>query len=58
MAQEVRGVVSLGVNEPVRVETIVAPDPGPGEAVVKTQACGVCHTDYHGRLPRHSPKPG
>lgn len=23
------------------------PDPGPGEAVVKIQACGVCHTDQH-----------
>ncbi|WP_460309058.1 S-(hydroxymethyl)mycothiol dehydrogenase, partial [Actinocorallia aurea] len=22
-------------------------DPGPGEAVVKIQACGVCHTDLH-----------
>ncbi len=25
------------------------PDPGPGEAVVKVQACGVCHTDLHYR---------
>ena len=25
------------------------PDPGPGEAVVQIQACGVCHTDLHYR---------
>ena len=25
------------------------PDPGPGEAVVAIQACGVCHTDLHYR---------
>jgi S-(hydroxymethyl)mycothiol dehydrogenase len=25
------------------------PDPGPGEAVVRVQACGVCHTDLHYR---------
>ena len=25
------------------------PDPGPGEALVKVQACGVCHTDLHYR---------
>jgi S-(hydroxymethyl)mycothiol dehydrogenase len=25
------------------------PDPGPGEAVVTIQACGVCHTDLHYR---------
>ncbi|WP_329122493.1 S-(hydroxymethyl)mycothiol dehydrogenase [Streptomyces sp. NBC_01353] len=47
MAQQVQGVVAPGRNEPVRVETIVIPDPGPGEAVVKIQACGVCHTDLH-----------
>jgi S-(hydroxymethyl)mycothiol dehydrogenase len=49
MAQEVRGVVAPGKGEPVRTETIVVPDPGPGEAVVRVQACGVCHTDLHYR---------
>jgi S-(hydroxymethyl)mycothiol dehydrogenase len=33
----------------VTVETIVVPDPDPGEALVKVQACGVCHTDLHYR---------
>ncbi|MEU9102023.1 S-(hydroxymethyl)mycothiol dehydrogenase [Streptomyces sp. NPDC048361] len=47
MAQQVQGVIAPGRNQPVRVETIVVPDPGPGEAVVKIQACGVCHTDLH-----------
>ncbi|MBO0873252.1 MAG: S-(hydroxymethyl)mycothiol dehydrogenase, partial [Pseudonocardia sp.] len=49
MAQEVRGVVAHAKGEPVSVETIVVPDPGPGEAVVVVQACGVCHTDLHYR---------
>ncbi|MGW0994766.1 S-(hydroxymethyl)mycothiol dehydrogenase [Streptomyces sp. NPDC002523] len=49
MAQQVQGVVAHGKGEPVRVDTIVIPDPGPGEAVVKIQACGVCHTDLHYR---------
>ncbi|GGO47610.1 oxidoreductase [Streptomyces daqingensis] len=47
MAQQVRGVVAPGKNEPVRVETVTVPDPGPGDAVVQVQACGVCHTDLH-----------
>ncbi|MGW4056253.1 S-(hydroxymethyl)mycothiol dehydrogenase [Streptomyces sp. NPDC004779] len=47
MPQHVQGVIAPGRNEPVRVETIVIPDPGPGEAVVRIQACGVCHTDLH-----------
>ncbi|GGT78746.1 S-(hydroxymethyl)mycothiol dehydrogenase [Actinomadura citrea] len=49
MAQRVRGVVAPGKGQPVRIETIVVPDPGPGEAVVQVQACGVCHTDLHYR---------
>jgi S-(hydroxymethyl)mycothiol dehydrogenase len=49
MASEVRGVVAMAKGEPVSVVTIVVPDPGPGEAVVRVQACGVCHTDLHYR---------
>jgi len=49
MASEVRGVVARAKGEPVSVETIVVPDPGAGEALVRVQACGVCHTDLHYR---------
>jgi S-(hydroxymethyl)mycothiol dehydrogenase len=49
MASEVRAVVAMAVGLPVSVVTIVVPDPGPGEAVVRVQACGVCHTDLHYR---------
>jgi S-(hydroxymethyl)mycothiol dehydrogenase len=49
MASEVRGVISRAKGEPVTLETILVPDPGPGEAVVTVQACGVCHTDLHYR---------
>src|ERR687890_315505 len=49
MAYEVRGVVARSKGAPVGVETILVPDPGPGEAVVDVAACGVCHTDLHYR---------
>jgi S-(hydroxymethyl)mycothiol dehydrogenase len=49
MAHEVRAVVARAKGAPVSVETIVVPDPGPGEALVKVEACGVCHTDLHYR---------
>jgi len=49
MAQQVNAVVAGAKGAPVSVETIVVPDPGPGEAVVRVQACGVCHTDLHYR---------
>src|SRR3954465_1178646 len=47
--QQVRGVVAMGKGEPVSMRTVNVPDPGPGEAVVAVQACGVCHTDLHYR---------
>ncbi|WP_028850805.1 S-(hydroxymethyl)mycothiol dehydrogenase [Thermocrispum municipale] len=49
MSQQVRGIVARRKGEPVTMETVVVPDPGPGEAVVRIQACGVCHTDLHYR---------
>jgi S-(hydroxymethyl)mycothiol dehydrogenase len=49
MGHEVRGVVATAKGAPVTLEEIVVPDPGPGEAVVAIQACGVCHTDLHYR---------
>jgi S-(hydroxymethyl)mycothiol dehydrogenase len=49
MPYEVQGVVARGKGKPVTLETIHVPDPGPGDAVVNVQACGVCHTDLHYR---------
>ncbi len=49
MTQRVRGVIAHGAGAPVSLETVLIPDPGPGEAVVDIAACGVCHTDLHYR---------
>ncbi len=49
MSQVVRGVVARTRGEPVTVEPVVVPTPGPGEVVVEVRACGVCHTDLHYR---------
>lgn len=45
--QQVQGVISRAKDAPVELVTINVPDPAPGEAVVRIQACGVCHTDLH-----------
>ena len=42
-------MVAHGKGEKVTIETINVPDPGPGEALVQVQTCGVCHTDVHYR---------
>ncbi len=49
MTSRVRGVIARSKGEPVEVTTVLVPDPGPGEALVAVQACGVCHTDLHYR---------
>ncbi|MBL3686427.1 S-(hydroxymethyl)mycothiol dehydrogenase [Leucobacter zeae] len=47
MAYRVQGVVVREKFAPATIETIIVPEPGPGEVVVDVLTCGVCHTDYH-----------
>jgi S-(hydroxymethyl)mycothiol dehydrogenase len=49
MSQIAQGVIARAKGQPVEVVDVIVPDPGPGEAVVQIQACGVCHTDLHYR---------
>ncbi|MGH8901713.1 MAG: S-(hydroxymethyl)mycothiol dehydrogenase [Egibacteraceae bacterium] len=44
-----QAVIAHAKGERVTLEAINVPDPGPGEALVRVQACGVCHTDLHYR---------
>jgi S-(hydroxymethyl)mycothiol dehydrogenase len=47
MGSQVKAVIARAKDAPVEIVTINVPDPGPGEALVAVQACGVCHTDLH-----------
>ncbi|WP_225726682.1 MULTISPECIES: S-(hydroxymethyl)mycothiol dehydrogenase [unclassified Nocardia] len=49
MAQVVHGVIARSKQAPVEVTRIEIPEPGPREAVVRIQACGVCETDLNYR---------
>ena len=49
MAHQVNGVVAASRGESVQLVPILVPDPGPGEALIRVKACGVCHTDLHYR---------
>ena len=49
MTVKVQGVVATRKGAPVELATVLVPGPGPGEALVRVQACGVCHTDLHYR---------
>ncbi len=47
MTTTATGVIARSKGAPVETVEILIPDPGPGEAVVAIEACGVCHTDLH-----------
>jgi S-(hydroxymethyl)mycothiol dehydrogenase len=47
--EKVKAVVAVEPKGPVEIREVLVPSPGPGEARVRVQACGVCHTDLHYR---------
>jgi S-(hydroxymethyl)mycothiol dehydrogenase len=49
VSHTVRAVVARRAKDPVETVSIEVPDPGAAEALVRVQACGVCHTDLHYR---------
>ncbi len=47
--ETMKAAVLARQGEPLEIRTIPVPQPGPGELLVKLEACGVCHTDLHVR---------
>ncbi|WP_293770600.1 S-(hydroxymethyl)mycothiol dehydrogenase [uncultured Corynebacterium sp.] len=45
MTETVKGVIARTKGAEVETVTIVIPDPGAHDVIVRVQACGVCHTD-------------
>ncbi|XP_019432397.1 PREDICTED: alcohol dehydrogenase 1-like [Lupinus angustifolius] len=53
-----RGAVFWEPNKPLTIEEFRMPRPKAGEVLIKTKACGVCHSDLHvmkGEIPFSSP---
>jgi propanol-preferring alcohol dehydrogenase len=49
-----RAMVLYEQQQPLRLEEVAEPEPGPGQVLLRVQACGVCRTDLHivdGELP-------
>jgi len=42
-----RAAVLHAVGEPLKIEQVPTPEPGPGEVLVKIAGAGVCHSDLH-----------
>jgi propanol-preferring alcohol dehydrogenase len=47
MAKTMRAEVVEAFGKPLMAREVKIPSAGPGQIVVKTEACGVCHTDLH-----------
>lgn len=47
MAQKMQTATVTAFGKPLELREWDIPTPGPGQIVVKTEACGVCHTDLH-----------
>jgi alcohol dehydrogenase, propanol-preferring len=42
-----RAMVLHRPGEPLRLEELPVPEPGPGQVLLRVRACGVCRTDLH-----------
>ncbi|RAP58185.1 alcohol dehydrogenase AdhP [Oleiagrimonas sp. MCCC 1A03011] len=47
MQKTMKAAVVRAFGEPLVIEEVEVPRPGPGDLLVKIEACGVCHTDLH-----------
>jgi len=47
MATTMKAAVVRRLGQPLSIEELAIPTPGPGEVLVKIMATGVCHTDLH-----------
>lgn len=49
MTQKMQAAQVEQFGQPLALKELDVPTPGPGQILVKTEACGVCHTDLHAR---------
>jgi len=47
MNTTMKAAVVREFGKPLTIEEVPVPRPGPGDLLVKIEACGVCHTDLH-----------
>jgi propanol-preferring alcohol dehydrogenase len=47
MTQTMQAAQVQQFGKPLLLKELAVPTPGPGQILVRTEACGVCHTDLH-----------
>ena len=47
MTGTMRASVLCAIGQPLAMQSVPVPEPGPGEVLVQTKTCGICGTDLH-----------
>jgi propanol-preferring alcohol dehydrogenase len=47
MSKSMKAAVLTAYGQPLSIRDVPIPEPGPGEVLVRLDACGICHTDVH-----------
>jgi len=42
-----RAAVITGYKQPLSIQDLPDPTPGPADAIIQTEACGICRSDWH-----------
>lgn len=42
-----KAAILEAVGQPLRIDDVVIDNPGPHEVLIRTAACGLCHSDLH-----------
>ncbi len=42
-----KAAVLREIGKPLTIEDVPTPEPGPGQVLIRAEACGVCHSDLH-----------
>ena len=42
-----KAAILIEANQPLSIEEVVVSKPGPHEVLIRTAACGLCHSDLH-----------
>src|SRR5690348_9653890 len=45
--ETMKAAVMTAVGAPLTIEDVPEPEPGPTDAVIRVEACGICRSDWH-----------
>ena len=56
LPKTMKAAVVTGLGRPLEIREVAVPKIGPGQALIRVRASGVCHTDLHAAMGCHIPE--